>query len=116
MNEILSPSELLREYNKHCINVFRDWMKQIKRETAKEEDMPNGAEISNRISETTRDARVVEEPVSTHFPARIEKVANGFIVVVGCRTFVAASWEEASKGLALYWKDPIAAEKKYVKE
>lgn len=45
----------------------------------------------------------------------VQKVANGFIVVVGCQTFVAKTWTEASNGLSEYYKDPAAAEKKYCK-
>ena len=45
--------------------------------------------------------------------ASIRKVANGFILQVGCQTFVSRTWEEASVGLAEYWKDPVAAERKY---
>ena len=43
----------------------------------------------------------------------IKRVKNGFIVTVGCGTFVAKTWKEAAEGLELYWKDPVAAEKKY---
>ena len=46
---------------------------------------------------------------------RIEKVDNGFIVRVGCKTFVSESWDKAQKGLAEYWKDPAKAEKKWCK-
>ena len=43
----------------------------------------------------------------------IKKVANGFIVNIGCQTFVTKTWLEASTGLAEYWTDPVAAEKKF---
>lgn len=46
---------------------------------------------------------------------KIEKVTNGFIVKIGCKTFVATSWPELSKKLGEYWADPKAAEKKYAK-
>jgi len=45
----------------------------------------------------------------------IRKVANGFIVEVGCRTFVFREWAEVAAALAEYWIDPVAAEKKYCK-
>jgi hypothetical protein len=45
--------------------------------------------------------------------ATIRKVANGFIVKVGCQTFVSKTWSEVSDGLAEYWIDPVAAEKKF---
>lgn len=47
--------------------------------------------------------------------AHIRKVANGFVIEVGCKMFVAKSWSEASNGLGNYWKNPVAAEKKYCK-
>ena len=45
---------------------------------------------------------------------RVTKVANGFMVRVGCKTFVAYTWSEVSDGLTMYWADPKAAEKRYV--
>jgi len=45
----------------------------------------------------------------------IDKAINGFIVRIGCSTFVAKTWAEASKGLAEYWDDPIKAERKFCK-
>ena len=45
--------------------------------------------------------------------AHIKKVANGFIVTVGCQKFVSQSWKEVGNALAEYWDDPRAAEKKY---
>ncbi len=44
---------------------------------------------------------------------KIFKVANGFVLAIGCKQFVAKSWEEVNIGLSKYWKDPIAAEKEY---
>jgi hypothetical protein len=48
-------------------------------------------------------------------PIKIDKVANGFIVEIGCKKFVGTSWDVVAKQLGEYWKDPVAAEKKYVK-
>jgi len=44
----------------------------------------------------------------------INKVANGFIVHVGCKIFVANTWAQVSDGLIDYWDDPETAEKKYL--
>ena len=44
---------------------------------------------------------------------QITKVANGFCLQIGCKTFIAKTWLEASTGLAEYWQDPGQAEKKY---
>lgn len=46
-------------------------------------------------------------------PVIIKKVANGFVLEIGCSTFVAKSWSEAATGLGEYFTDPVAAEKKY---
>lgn len=56
-----------------------------------------------------------EEPINVSVcrDAVIKKVTNGFIVNIGCQTFVSKDWQEISDGLAEYWKDPIAAEKKF---
>ena len=45
----------------------------------------------------------------------IQKVANGFIITVGCKTFVAETWAAVAGGLAEYWEDPMKAERKYSK-
>lgn len=48
-----------------------------------------------------------------HHRVYIDKATNGFVLQIGCCTFVAKTWGEASAGLDDYWKDPVAAEKKY---
>ncbi len=45
--------------------------------------------------------------------AIIKKVANGFVLEIGCSTFVAKTWTEAVTGLEEYWSDPEAARTKY---
>lgn len=51
--------------------------------------------------------------ISKHHPVTIEKVENGFIVRIGCKTFVETLWSEVCKALALYWDDPKAAQRHY---
>lgn len=46
----------------------------------------------------------------------IKKVCNGFIIKVGCKTFVEKDWSKVADGLVLYWKNPSEAEKKFCKE
>ena len=46
----------------------------------------------------------------------IEKVVNGFIVRVGCRTFVSKDWDEVNTALGEYWMAPETAKKKYLGE
>jgi hypothetical protein len=60
-----------------------------------------------------QEAPNINQPAIQHSDAKISKVANGFILKIGCQTFVSRTWEEASEGLAMYWKDPIAAQRKY---
>ena len=43
----------------------------------------------------------------------IRKVTNGFIVTVGCKTFVSLSWAYIAEALKEYWTDPTKAEQKY---
>lgn len=43
----------------------------------------------------------------------ITKVENGWIVKVGCKTFVSKDWEEISHGLKEYYDNPIRAQHKY---
>ena len=45
-----------------------------------------------------------------------EKVANGYLIKIGCKEFIAKTWEEISKEISEYWIDPKAAEKKYTTE
>lgn len=52
-------------------------------------------------------------PAPEHYEVNIRKVENGFVLQFGCKTFVAQNWEEASTGIAEYWKDPRGAQKKY---
>ena len=46
----------------------------------------------------------------------ITKAENGFIVRVGCKTFVFNEWSQVAAGLEEYYKDPIAARKKFCGE
>lgn len=48
--------------------------------------------------------------------ARIDQVENGFIVRVGCKTFVAEDFKRVAEGLELYFKNPTEAQKKYCKQ
>ena len=52
---------------------------------------------------------------STTFPlsVNINKVENGYIVHVGCKEFVADTWEQVSSGLELYFRAPEEARNKY---
>ncbi len=43
----------------------------------------------------------------------ILKVENGYVVHVGCKTFVFEKWVDAIQTISDYWNNPKAAEKKY---
>ena len=68
------------------------------RESAEPQDPPNQPVVTSRYNDTV-----------------IKKVTNGFIVVIGCQTFVSKEWKEIADGLAEYWQDPRKAEKKFCK-
>lgn len=71
----------------------------------------------NEDQPTNEAPRCVPPMISTgNFrPVKIDKVANGFIIEIGCKRFVGVNWETVAKQLGEYWKDPIAAKKKYCK-
>lgn len=56
---------------------------------------------------------VAAEPTKNSHGVSINKVENGFLIAVGCKTFVAKTFEELSEGLALYYKNPKAAQERY---
>jgi hypothetical protein len=47
---------------------------------------------------------------------KITKAHNGWIVKVGCISFVETDWNKICKALKEYWDDPVKAEKKYYKK
>jgi len=51
-----------------------------------------------------------------HQEVKITKAHNGWIVKVGCVTFVETSWKKICAALKEYWDDPVKAEKKYYKK
>ncbi len=71
------------------------------------------AERLESLSRRIREAEEVAPPSQPYSNANVRKVENGFILEIGCKTFVAKNWEEASTGLKEYWDDPRAAQKKY---
>ena len=61
-------------------------------------------------------AQVPVAPTPSYNEVQIAKVSNGFIIRVGCKTFVSKTWDEAAVGLSLYFKDPNAARKQYCED
>jgi hypothetical protein len=47
---------------------------------------------------------------------KIKKVNRGFIVTVGCQTFVFEQEKELFTAISEYFKDPEKAKKKYINE
>jgi hypothetical protein len=52
-------------------------------------------------------------PALAQYSITTQQVHNGFIVSVGCQTFVFEKFETASKYMAMYFQDPTGAEKKH---
>lgn len=71
----------------------------------------------NATKEAMMEKLQFNRPVMAFDPSEhkvvIEKVTNGFIIKVGCKTFVAKTWSEVSTGICEYFDDPIAARIKY---
>ncbi len=53
--------------------------------------------------------------VGGHHSVQIQRAENGFIVTVGCKTFISKDWLEVSSKLQDYWKNPRKAEKELYK-
>jgi len=47
---------------------------------------------------------------------KIIKCNNGWIVTIGCATFVTECRKKMFEALSEYWDDPVKAEKKYYKK
>ena len=80
-----------------------------------EDDPAIEAEQTGQPEQREQDCRVEGPSVPPRYDAKIKKVENGFIVEVGCATFVSQDWKEISEGLRLYWEDPAKAQGKYCK-
>lgn len=50
------------------------------------------------------------------YDVQVKKVSNGFIIQVGCKTFVTKTWDEAAIGIAMYFDDPKAARQKFCED
>jgi len=59
---------------------------------------------------------VMAIPASPYQTVGITKVSNGFIVYVGCKTFIAKTWTDVSEALALYYNNPEEARAKYCED
>jgi capsule polysaccharide export protein KpsC/LpsZ len=55
-------------------------------------------------------------PIAENHDVQIISVENGFMVRIGCKTFVETDFKKVCDGLALYFKDRPAAMKKYLKQ
>ena len=50
-----------------------------------------------------------------HYDVNIKHVHNGFIVSVGCQTFVFETFDKMAKYMAIYYDDPQGAYEKHYK-
>jgi len=78
------------------------------------------AQEEERISESER-SRMSGGSISGpptlnthHQTVSITKAANGFILHIGCKIFIAKTWVEAANELGKYWTDLVMEEKKYL--
>ncbi len=99
---------IVRDYrmpeNKLLINAFNDYSFRF------DENTRRFGYTNNQRSED-----MPEETPSKELPERyqVEPVSNGFIVRVGCGTFVFGTRKELFQAQRDYLNDPAAAEKKY---
>ena len=74
------------------------------------EDLQHGIDIINRQSKRK------EKKMEEQYTVGIDQAENGFIVKVGCRTFVFREWSQASMAIGEYFDDPKAAQEKYCRK
>lgn len=71
------------------------------------------------VRTASEEASRIDAPMETvsnpYHLVQIRHVENGFVVIVGCKEFVAKDWIEISSKLQEYWKDPRKAEKEFCK-
>ena len=68
-----------------------------------------------RLPEPDRGCIAVAPPQQSpqKYEVNIVQAENGFIIRIGCKVFVFAEWVLASEALALWFKNPEEAQKKY---
>jgi hypothetical protein len=114
------------EIEKGIINRF-EISKLKPNQTQKEEDMPfflgnKQKQKEENMVTPIRNSRLDEDDNDTFYGStgtqavRIIKVNNGFIITIGCATFVETDWKKVCNALKEYWDDPVKAEKKYYKK
>jgi hypothetical protein len=59
---------------------------------------------------------VQQAATSRNQEVTIQHVENGFVITIGCKTFVAERWSTVANGLDDYWVDPVGAERKFCKK
>jgi len=79
-----------------------------------------GEEISDGMEEVNQAYEAEPRPtVPSAYPSlvqhsiSIQQVHNGFIVSVGCQTFVFEKFETASRYMTMYFQDPEGTENKH---
>jgi hypothetical protein len=112
------------DMNKNLVQSSDDWetrysaedLKKLQEERMENEQMPTtitGATILGHGGYAVFGG--IDPAVPQYHPVKIDRVANGFVIEIGCKKFVAEKWDDLAKKLAEYWKDPVAAQKKYCK-
>ena len=71
-----------------------------KEEVCREESIPGPVDMNDKLAQ---------------YDVTIKHVHNGFIVSVGCQTFVFESFDKLAKYMAIYYNDPSEVEDKHRK-
>jgi hypothetical protein len=81
-----------------------------------------GEEVSDRTEAVGREYESEPGPIPidmndklAQYDVTIKHVHNGFIVSVGCQTFVFESFDKLAKYMAIYYDDPSEVEDKHRK-
>lgn len=78
-----------------------------------ENTLPSLGELQDIMER--EDINAAPTHISNPREVKICRVANGFIITAGCKTFVSKNWDEVAMGLGEYWENPAVAEKKFCK-
>jgi hypothetical protein len=88
--------------------------------SALEDIIDMGGEEKICVEEECQQEEPVPMPVDmnanlAHYEVSIKHVHNGFIVSVGCQTFVFESFDKMAKYMAIYYNDPQGTIEKHYK-
>jgi hypothetical protein len=97
--------------------AYQNEVRNIMEEDTIREDEPMEMEMESPGPEMCRAIDPEEESIGyriSPYNLTIEQVNNGFIVKVGCQTFVFEKFETACKYMTMYYNDVEGTRKKHV--